>query len=98
MKYYHHNLTFREEVMAIFIAVLLSAIAIILSITIVNIMFPQQEYDCDIGSERIVGDYEISLGFAQGPKYAERCALEDCVAFNKYQERINSDSVCLVRR
>ena len=42
---------------------------------------------CDIGNPKVAGDYKDRT---------HDCAVEDCVAFNKYQEEINGKTRCVV--
>jgi len=50
---------------------------------------------CDVGQESIAGDYNTNEGAVTG-YITNYCAVEDCVAFNKYQEQIDSKQRCVV--
>jgi hypothetical protein len=79
--------------MLLFVGIFL-AIIIFLLIGIYAQVQVEKVY-CDVGQEDIAGDYNTNEGAVTG-FITNYCAVEDCVAFNKYQEQIDSKQRCVV--
>jgi hypothetical protein len=57
-----------------------------------SIRFPKKSI-CDIGADAIAGDYKlVGDSWYDG----KSCAVQDCVAFNKFQEQLGSEQRCVV--
>jgi hypothetical protein len=59
----------------------------------ISSQFKESKSSCDVGADAIAGDYKlVGDSWYDG----QSCAVQDCVAFNKFQEQLGSEQRCVV--
>ena len=62
-----------------------------------NVLKYRDSYGCDIGENATAGDFKLTSSSWYNNWYNEKsCAIEDCFAYNNYQQEIGSKLRCVV--